>query len=497
MHPENANALAYIALLGWFPLTAVLFAVLRPHVAASISFIGGAMFLPEVVDIDFPVVPPLDKTNIPAAAVLFAVFLVNKKLLHNTKPFRGVDALGVLLLIGNVGTMLTNRDTIPNLVDAGQAISVYDTFARSLRDMLAMYLPFYFGRVFFKGSEELLDFTKIMAVCGIIYALPALVEIVTSPLMHQWVYGFMQHDFFQTVRSDSSGGLVYRPMVFMTHGLNLARFIVGCLLAAATLYRAKRKVLGLPTIFSIAFLAATLFACRSSGALFLAAVSTPFVLFTSPKIQLRFAAFISVLVLVYPLLRLADIFPTDTVLSISTDLASAERARSLQDRYEQEDILLEKARERVVFGWGGYSRNRVFDPETGKDLSVTDGEWIIVFGTRGIVGFLVWFGLYLIPVFMARRRRAQLESRADQHLVAGLSMLLMVYAVDDLPNSAGCLPQFFFAGVLAGAVTGIANQRNKQAGSLMPLFNGQGGHFSMPSRVAISARESRDARGTL
>ncbi len=56
---------------------------------------------------------------------------------------------------------------------------------------------------------------------------------------------------------------------------------------------------------------------------------------------------------------------------------SADRANSLRHRLNNEDMLLSRAFESPLFGWGGWGRNRVYD-ENGKDLTVTDGLWIII-----------------------------------------------------------------------------------------------------------------------
>ena len=77
---------------------------------------------------------------------------------------------------------------------------------------------------------------------------------------------------------------------------------------------------------------------------------------------------------------------------------NVERAESLQFRFEQERLLLDHAWKRVWFGWGRFGRNRVYNEE-GKDISVTDGRWIITMGSFGFVGFAAEFGLLALSVF--------------------------------------------------------------------------------------------------
>jgi hypothetical protein len=76
--------------------------------------------------------------------------------------------------------------------------------------------------------------------------------------------------------------------------------------------------------------------------------------------------------------------------------ASHERGASLEFRIINEDMLLEKARERMVFGWGGWGRSRIYNEE-GEDISVTDGYWIILFGTTGLAGLAGFFLIILLP----------------------------------------------------------------------------------------------------
>jgi hypothetical protein len=94
--------------------------------------------------------------------------------------------------------------------------------------------------------------------------------------------------------------------------------------------------------------------------------------FLRPAWVARTAVVMAVLVMGYPLLRIADLVSWDPVVEIAAGI-DEERARSLGGRFEAEGELLDKARERFVFGWGGYSRNWVFDPETGERDVIPDG----------------------------------------------------------------------------------------------------------------------------
>jgi O-antigen ligase len=243
----------------------------------------------------------------------------------------------------------------------------------------------------------------------------------------------------------------FRPMVFMSHGIVLARFLLVALMAAALILRTRlAHPLG---ILVAVWLGLVLVACKSMGALLLALAFLPIVLFTSARVQVRTAVVLAAIVVLYPVLRGADVFPTDTLVRWAEQV-QPERAVSLGSRFAQEDVLLERARERLLFGWGSYGRSHVYDDD-GKDLSVSDGEWIIVFGSRGLVGFLAWYALYLVPIFAARKHLARIRMPHHRMLVAGFALITAVMAVDTLPNAAGSLPHFFWSGALCGAVYGI------------------------------------------
>lgn len=58
-------------------------------------------------------------------------------------------------------------------------------------------------------------------------------------------------------------------------------------------------------------------------------------------------------------------FPNKQVVDTLSQTFDGERVASVKFRFDNEEILGARARERVMFGWGGFGRNRVFD-EYGK-----------------------------------------------------------------------------------------------------------------------------------
>jgi hypothetical protein len=136
------------------------------------------------------------------------------------------------------------------------------------------------------------------------------------------------------------------------------------------------------------------------------------------------------------------------------------RAQSLAFRFGNEDRLLDRAMEKPWFGWGGYNRNRVFDEISGRDISVTDGYWIIKFGIGGVLSWAGSFALLLTPIFLAALRLRLFATASQRALIAGTVWIVVINAVDLLPNTSPNALMFLTSGALAGVVT---NQR--RAGS--------------------------------
>ncbi|HBQ16828.1 MAG: hypothetical protein RLP09_46265 [Sandaracinaceae bacterium] len=444
------NIIAFLALLLWAPVTAFVFWRFKAPMATMICLLGGAMFLPEQTAIDPPLLPPIDKESVAAFCCLIGCLLTDRRRLADAKPLRGIDLLFVLVLLGNVGTALTNGDRLITGPIVRENLVLYDALALGIKDTLSLYLPFFLARAMLRTSKDLKDLMRVLVTCGLIYSFLALIEIRLSPQLHNWLYGFHQMDFSMTMRF---GG--YRPMIFMLTGLATAMFILSTALAAAARWRA-----GMSKPWATLWLSLILLFCKSTGAIIYGVFVIPLVAWVKkPRMWLPLG--LALMVLFFPLLRGTDIFPTDTLVQWAHNI-SEERALSLWFRFDQEDQLLERARERMIFGWGTYSRNRVYHPETGEDLSITDGDWMIQFGTRGVVGFVGLYGLLVVAVIVAWRRLKRIPDRRERILLSALALISSLQTVDLLPNGLFHYLPFFFAGALAGLAEGLAQRADRE-----------------------------------
>lgn len=187
--------------------------------------------------------------------------------------------------------------------------------------------------------------------------------------------------------------------------------------------------------------------CKSLAALIYSCILVPVTFFSSPRTQLRAARVLSCAVFFYPVLKILGLVPTETLLRWAESV-DVRRANSLRFRFMNEEILLERARQKFLFGWGGYGRNRVFDPITGDDLSVTDGQWILTLGGQGIFGYVVIFGLLLLPTLAATKAGRNQHDRVGAQALATGAAILTAYSIDLIPNGMFQFFPFFLAGAL-------------------------------------------------
>jgi hypothetical protein len=189
----------------------------------------------------------------------------------------------------------------------------------------------------------------------------------------------------------------------------------------------------------------TLFLTKSLGAFVIALLTLLALLFLPQRFQALFAASIVAIVLMYPALRYADLVPTDRIVSLAQSI-SAERAGSLTYRLDNEDILLAKAKERPLLGWGGWGRSFVHNEE-GQVISVTDGYWVIIFGVGGWLRYIAEFGLLSVAalLFVLRPRLYH-----PAPVTVALSLVLAANMLDLIPNATLTPVTWLLAGALAG-----------------------------------------------
>jgi hypothetical protein len=449
---EAPTLTATIALLGW-PLVVVWLFSARPRNEALIwSILAGFLLLPVRAAIKFEGIPEFDKASIPSLACLFAL------LLAGWRPRVGnrLGLLQVLLIIYLLGPFITSLRNVDPIVLGDDsvlpALGAYDGFSAVVAQLIQL-LPFFFARQLLAHADDREALLRALAIAGLVYSLPVLFEVRLSPQLHSWLYGiFPGPSFLAEMRY---GG--FRPVVFMRDGLVLAFFMLTAFVAAAGLWRARLKIAGLSSGLATAYLGCVLVLCKTAEVLVVGAGLFCLVRFVRPGLQMAAAVLVALSCLLYPLLRSADVVPTDALVQLAKSVDS-ERGHSLQVRFDQEEQLLARASERFWFGWGRFGRNRVHDAN-GKDISLTDGQWIITMGQYGFLGFLAEFGLLCVPVIRAAFALRFVAGPREAILLSSLTLILAANILDQLPN-ASLSP---WTWLLAGALLGNAESLRAEA----------------------------------
>jgi hypothetical protein len=244
----------------------------------------------------------------------------------------------------------------------------------------------------------------------------------------------------------------------------VAFFTSTAVAAAAALWRTKVRVFRLAPGGILAYLIFVLGLCKTLSTFAYGAALVPFIRWASPKWQLRLACILACIAFTYPLLRMAYLVPTTSILEVAKAV-DAKRAQSLETRFDNEDQLLQRAWERPWFGWGRFGRNRVYHGYLGRDSSITDGTWIITMGVFGLAGFAAQFGLLALSVFRAATALKFAQKAQESVYLAALGLIVAINVFDLIPNSSISPWTWLLVGALLGraeALHAMARQRIPQ-----------------------------------
>ena len=448
------NALATLALAVWPLVTVFLFLKLPPGRAVIATLLAGYLFLPEPpAGFDLPLIPPLTKHTIPALSAL-VMWLWLYPLNTNLLPRTGLAvALLLLFVFSPVATTLLNMDPIHWGEFYIQGMTLKDSLGFVIQQML-LVIPFLLARRFLYRAEDQRDLLYAFMIGGLVYSPLMLVEVALSPQLNMWIYGYYQHDFIQTIRF---GG--FRPMVFVYHGIWAAFYLLMALLSAYALWRTKQAKSNWKLLLVALYLTGVLVLSKSLGAWIFAAVLIPIFLVCGARWQMRLAVLIAGFAIAYPALKGLTVVPEDRILSFAESI-DPERAASLGFRFGNEYQLLERAKERPLFGWGNYDRNQILDTTTGEVETVTDGRWVILIGQLGWLGFLAEFGLLVLPVFLLWRETRYRNPLDYSPLIVPLSLMLAINVFDMLPNATLTPLTWLMAGALTGYAESLRTSRN-------------------------------------
>lgn len=425
-----------IVLYGWIALVLAMFSLMHPRRALLASYFGAMMFLPETA-IVIRGFPELTKVSITSFACVAAVICFDAGRLMRYR-FSWIDLPILIWCLAPIPSSLTNE------------LGLYDGISASANQILNWGIPYFMGRLYFTDVVAVRELAITLFLGGLVYIPLCLWEVRMSPQLHADLYGSHPTHFGMTKRY---GG--YRPMGFMAHGLVLGLFMTCATVTGAWLWRSGviRQMFRLPVWLPVLALAAVTVLCKSTGAIVLLAGGVGLLFFTRSLRSSLLLALVIGIVPVYMFVRANNLWDGSQAVWFAEQLGDFQ-AQSLAGRLENESLVVEKALERPVFGWGGWGRSRVRD-EFGRDITTTDGMWIIAMGRHGLVGLTAWLAVGLLPALLMLRR---FPARDWLHPIAApaaaLAVVLILYTMDAMLNAfvnpvymlcAGGLGSFYLA----------------------------------------------------
>lgn len=443
------NSAVSLALYGWVPFVAIVFACLAPARAVIVSYLVGWLFLPVATFQLFGFFDYSKSTAVPLVIFAAIVAFDSGRLLRFRPSW--VDLPIALFCFAPMASSISN------------GLGAHDALSAAGYQTITWGLPYLTGRLYYSSPQGVRQLAMGLLAGGLIYVPLCLWEIRMSPQLHATLYGFHQHNFGQTLRA---GG--YRPMVFMDHGLMLGLWMSAATVVGLALWTsgAVRRIWGIPLSVAVPVLMVTTLLCKSFGALVLLLAGFA-VLWTMRAFRTSLPmALLVCLPPTYVAARTVGAWSgsemTELVAGVDSD-----RADSLAFRLGAEEKLRVKAAEKPLFGWGGWGRSLVrrFADDRRLDTVTTDSMWIIVFGKYGSVGLASLLLSFVLPVLVLWRHcPPRLWSRSEAVFAWALAMVLTMYALDSLVN-AMANPVYL---LIAGGVCGLAPALARAPASTMP-----------------------------
>ena len=435
----------FLALIGWPVIVLGIFAMMPAVRAAAVGVIGAWLFLPPS-SLPLAGLPDYTKNTAAVVGIILGTFVFCPDRLITFRP-RWFDLPMLLYCVSGIVTSQLN------------GLGLYDGLSDAVGQTITWGLPYLLGRLYFGNFDAMRILATAMVVGTLCYLPLAHFEIrfMTSLLKNIYAVG----------RWGSGTGLRmggYRPNVFFSTGLELGLWMTAGSLAGWWLWRCGVLKRFGPISFGAVLLPimfVTAIFCRSTGALVLLAGGM-LTLLLSARIQTRL--FLFALLLVPPLYvacRTTKLWTGESAVNLSEVFFGSERAGSLEFRFNCERLLMSKALQQPIFGWGGWNRSAAYyDIKTGDETEegkkratkvITDGLWIVLFGKSGFVGLSLFYLSLALPAHRFVFRFAP-KLWADPRVAASslAAALVGLYMIDCLLNGFVNIVYVTLAGGLAG-----------------------------------------------
>lgn len=432
--------LVYLVMFGWIPIILYFFTRFPARQAVILGFIVAWLFLPQK-EFSLPGLPDYTKMSATCFGILLATIIFDIGRFRLFK-FSWLDLPMLVWCLCPLASSISND------------LGIYDGLSSVLSQSVIWGIPYFLGRLYLNSLIGLRQLAIAIFLGGLVYVPLCLFEIKMSPQLHRIVYGFSPYSFAQTVRY---GG--YRPSVFMQHGLEVGMWMMAATLIGIWLWKSKviKQLRGIPIIWPIAALLVTFILIKSTGAYFLLLIGIA-VMLCAWQFRTSVILIFTIALINFYLVQnaLTETYVTDQLVSSLEQVVPQERIKSLEFRFNNEELLTDRARKRINFGWGGWGRSRIYEYDwEGKliDVSITDSLWVITFGQYGLVGLSSLFLTFFLPAInFIRRYPAALWFDPRISSAAAIVVVMILYTIDSLFN--GLINPIFI--LACGGIAGVS-----------------------------------------
>lgn len=417
----NYGIVVDAVMAGWYPLCFLLFMLLPAPRAVAAGLVTGFLLLPNVV-YSLPGMPNYDKGLAIVLGVGVAACLCDHGRVLAFRP-RRVDLPIALLCLAPFLSAVVNGN------------GAYQGASNAFDFAVRWAIPWFLGRLYFGEVEAQASLARAVIAGALVYVPFALWEIKMSPQLHLEAYGVMLRSFKHARRAFG----LWRPNVFVSHGLAYALFNALAALCAYWLWRtgSVRRLWGFPMGFVVVVLFALTLLVQSSYAILLLALGVAVLVLGARH---RLALPLMVLIAIPPLyvgVRQGLRWDGEELVAAAESVFGQRRAVSLNVRIEAEAFLADRIAQRPWFGFDDF---KAFTGNRGRAVEETpvlvDSRWILYLGLFGVFALAGLWGMQLLaPWLLWRELTPEHWSHAALAATAVLGVASLLITLDGLMNA--------------------------------------------------------------